>query len=110
MDKRFSPLKREREIQAVFLERKRFSSKNIILYYKPRLDNNVKVTFFVPKKIFKRAWDRNRTRRILREIFRNYTWTSKGLDIICIVRTLERKMLRFKEIEPLCLPLLKKIV
>jgi len=109
MDKRFSSLKRERDIQAVFLERKRFSNNNFILYYKLRLDNGIKVAFFVPKKVFKRAWDRNRTRRILREVFRNYIWTSKGLDIVCIVRTLEQKMLSLKEVEPLCLPLLKKI-
>ena len=110
MGNSFSSLKKERDIQAVFLERTRLSNKNFIFYYKFNLDKGIRVVFFVPKKVFKRAWDRNRTRRILREVFRNYSWDNRGLDIICIVRTLESKMLSLKEIEPLCQPLLRDIV
>jgi len=110
MGNSFSSLKKERDIQAVFLERTRLSNRNFIFYYKFNLNKGIRVVFFVPKRVFKRAWDRNRTRRILREVFRNYSWDNRGLDIVCIVRTLESKMLSLKEVEPLCQPLLRDIV
>jgi ribonuclease P protein component len=110
MESGFGSLKRERDIQAVFLTRKRLSNKNFILYYKIRFDKNVRAVFFVPKKVFKKAWDRNRVRRILKEIFRAYDWNNKGFDIVCVVRDLKAGMLRLNEIEAASLPLLKELV
>ena len=59
------------EFTAVFNHKKRLSSKNLFLYYRPNAMGKNRLGFVVPKRIEKLAVRRNYMRRSLREIFKN---------------------------------------
>jgi len=59
------------EFTAVFNHKKRLSSENLYLYYRPNEMGKNRLGFVVPKRIEKLAVKRNYMRRSLREIFRS---------------------------------------
>tara|TARA_B100000768_G_C11268027_1_gene372004 strand:- start:100 stop:423 length:324 start_codon:yes stop_codon:yes gene_type:complete len=59
------------EFTAVFNNKKRLSSENLFLYYRPNEVGINRLGFVVPKRIERLAVRRNYMRRSLREIFKN---------------------------------------
>jgi ribonuclease P protein component len=59
------------EFTAVFDQKKRLSSENLFLYYRPNEMGKNRLGFVVPKRIQKLAVRRNYMRRSLREIFKS---------------------------------------
>ena len=59
------------EFTAVFNHKKRLSSENLFLYYRPNEMGKNRLGFVVPKRIEKLAVRRNYMRRSLREIFKS---------------------------------------
>ena len=70
---RVSRLKRSRDFQAVYKRRASWASPALVLYVRfrtPREPQTSRLGFVISKKISKRAHDRNRLKRRLREISR----------------------------------------
>jgi ribonuclease P protein component len=70
---RSSRLKRSRDFQSVYKRRQSWASPHLAFYVRfrmPREDSVSRLGFVISKKIAKRAHDRNRLKRRLREICR----------------------------------------
>jgi len=72
------------EFSSVFGFRKAIRGKLLMLHYQPRTDSNAsaRLGLVVGKKLLKRAVDRNRVKRIVREQFRLRRATLPNLDLI----------------------------
>ena len=85
-------LRKTDEFSSVFSFRKRFSSKFLVLHYKPSIDTHVRIGFIVAKKTVKLAVDRNYMRRVLRELCRQELHVlsavnTAGVDVVIQVKT-----------------------
>lgn len=94
---RVSRLKRSRDFQAVYKRRASWASPALVLYVRfrtPREPQTPRLGFVISKKIAKRAHDRNRLKRRLREISRLFLLTSAArpdnalpYDALVVART-----------------------
>jgi ribonuclease P protein component len=89
---RVSRLKRSRDFQAVYKRRTSWASPHLVLYVRfrtPREGEVSRLGFVISKKIAKRAHDRNRLKRRLREISRHFLLTSalRPFDALVVART-----------------------
>jgi ribonuclease P protein component len=88
------------DFQSVFAQPAKMSRSYLTVLYRPNSFGRPRLGLMVGKKYFKRAVDRNRVRRVLRESFRQRKSQMKGLDIVLIVRSecavLSAKALREK--------------
>jgi ribonuclease P protein component len=73
------------EFSSVFSFRKRYTSTNLVVHYKPN-DLGVRVGFVVAKKVAKRAVDRNYMRRVLRELCRQELAILSNVDVVIQVK------------------------
>ncbi|MDG1073526.1 MAG: ribonuclease P protein component [Methylophilaceae bacterium] len=73
------------EFSSVFSFRKRYTSTNLVVHYKPS-DLGVRVGFVVAKKVAKRAVDRNYMRRVLRELCRQELAILSNVDVVIQVK------------------------
>ena len=73
------------EFSSVFSFRKRYTSTNLVVHYKPG-DLGVRVGFVVAKKVAKRAVDRNYMRRVLRELCRQELAILSNVDVVIQVK------------------------
>ena len=103
-------LKSEKEIQTVFEKGKKRCSPKFNLYYL-RNDNKavLKLSIFISKKKVKRAVDRNRIRRIIKEFFRTEARKLKGYSIICILRVPVKGSINFVNITRELKPLVQRV-
>ncbi len=90
---RASRLKRSRDFQAVYKRRQSWATPHLALYVRfrsPREGGVSRLGFVISKKIAKRAHDRNRLKRRLREICRQdlLPTLSRPLDGLFVARTL----------------------
>ena len=86
-----SRLKRSRDFQAVYKRRTSWASPHLVLYVRlrtPREGDASRLGFVISKKIAKRAHDRNRLKRRLREISRLRLLPSAGrpFDALVVAR------------------------
>lgn len=63
-------LKSPKQIEQLFAAGKRAQKGAVIAVYLPTADTSTKVAVSVPKRNFKRAVDRNRIKRLLKEAYR----------------------------------------
>jgi len=89
---RLSRLKRSRDFQAVYKRRSSWASPHLVLYVRfraPREGEASRLGFVISKKIAKRAHDRNRLKRRLREISRLYLLpvSLRPYDALVVART-----------------------
>ena len=79
-------LRKTDEFSSVFSFRKRFSSRFLVLHYKPNAANQLQIGFVVAKKMAKLAVDRNYMRRVLREHCRQNLNAELPVDIVIQVQ------------------------
>ena len=79
-------LRKTDEFSSVFSFRKRFSSRFLVLHYKPNAVNQLQIGFVVAKKMAKLAVDRNYMRRVLRELCRQNLNQALPVDIVIQVQ------------------------
>jgi ribonuclease P protein component len=92
-------LKKKKDFENIFKNGKTFRSKNITVKYLFNEIEDNKIGFVVSKKFSKKATERNKVKRRLREIVRkNKKQIKKGVDIILIALP-SLKGLTFEEIE-----------
>ncbi len=89
---RVSRLKRSRDFQAVYKRRTSWASPHLVLYVRfrtPREPQSSRLGFVISKKVAKRAHDRNRLKRRLREISRLRVLPSalRPFDALVVART-----------------------
>lgn len=89
---RAARLKRSRDFQAVYKRRSSWASAHLVLYVRlrgPREGEESRLGFVISKKIAKRAHDRNRLKRRLREISRLYLLPAcpRPYDALVVART-----------------------
>ena len=89
---RGSRLKRSRDFQAVYKRRSSWASPHLVLYVRfraPREGEASRLGFVISKKIAKRAHDRNRLKRRLREISRLHLLEEslRPYDALVVART-----------------------
>lgn len=89
---RGSRLKRSRDFQAVYKRRSSWASPHLVLYVRlrgPREGETSRMGFVISKKIAKRAHDRNRLKRRLREITRLQLlpFSIRPYDALLVART-----------------------
>jgi ribonuclease P protein component len=89
---RGSRLKRSRDFQAVYKRRSSWASPHLVLYVRwrgPREGEHSRLGFVISKKIAKRAHDRNRLKRRLREISRLHLLPvcPRPYDALLVART-----------------------
>ena len=87
-----SRLKRSRDFQAVYKRRASWASPHLVLYVRfraPREGEDSRLGFVISKKIAKRAHDRNRLKRRLREITRLHLLAGslRPYDALVVART-----------------------
>ena len=75
------------DFQSVFANPHKASKKYLLALYKPNHLTHARLGLIVAKHHVKRAVDRNRLRRLIRESFRHHQETLKGLDIIVLIRS-----------------------
>lgn len=89
---RASRLKRSRDFQAIYKRRMSWASPSLVLYVRfrtPHEPQTARLGFVISKKISKRAHDRNRLKRRLREIsrLRLLPCAVRPFDALVVART-----------------------
>jgi len=79
-------LKKEREFREVFDHGKSLGGSTVAFYFKPNSLGYPRAGFIVSKKVSKKAVERNRARRLMRETFRLNKHRLKPYDLIFIAR------------------------
>ncbi len=95
---RSSRLSKPQEFQSVFKSQRRSGDKLLQIVARENSKNTSRLGVVVSKKHLKRAIDRNRAKRIIRESFRGAKASLTGLDIVVVLRGankgLEKKQIR----------------
>lgn len=80
-------LKKKLHFNYLLENKKKISGDNFLIYYTECLAPERKIAFSVSKKISKKAFERNKVRRQLKEIFRiNQHFINKRYDMLIIAK------------------------
>lgn len=80
-------LARKEQVQSVFAAKpKKISRSYLLVLYTPNQLAFARLGIIVGKQHLRRAVDRNRVRRYIRESFRHHMEKLKGLDLIVMIR------------------------
>lgn len=80
-------LRRQKDIQACLREGKRYRNKLVTLYVRWTGGKGRRVAFSVGRKVAKKATQRNKIKRWLREAYRTKRWAMKeGVDLFVIAQ------------------------
>lgn len=83
--KKQNRIKKNHEIASIVNLRKKVASKNYVIYYQKNNLNKTRIAFSVSKK-FGHAVERNKAKRISRNLFRKYINMYNNLDLVIIIR------------------------
>ena len=84
--KDFETLKKNKDFQKVYKEKKIFANRHIIMYVRKNEDENLRLGVSVSKKVGNSVV-RHRLTRLIREAFRlNSSYMKRGFDIVAVVR------------------------
>lgn len=84
--KKENRIKKNHEIASIVNSRIKVASKNYIIYYQKSTFNELRVAFSVSKKLG-HAFERNKSKRIARNIFRKYLGVINNLNLIVVIKT-----------------------
>ncbi len=91
-------LRSQSDLQSVFKQSQKVAYQRLLALYRPNQRPLPRLGLVITKHRIKRAIDRNRIRRVIRESFRHHQEVLKGLDIIVLMRSectpLDKKALR----------------
>ncbi len=79
-------IKKNHEIASIVNKRKKVSNKNYILYYQSNQTGKIRIAISVSKK-YGYAFERNKAKRITRNILRPYLKKISNLDLIVVVKS-----------------------
>lgn len=77
----------KQDFQSVFAKSRKITRNPWVVLYRPNLLAHPRIGIMLAKHHVKRAVDRNRLRRVIRESFRHHKDVLKGLDIIILLRS-----------------------
>lgn len=80
-------LRRAAEFEAILGQARRVSSRNFSAWVRPNGQTSARLGIIAGRKAAPRAIDRNRGKRIVRELFRASLAELRGLDIVVQLRT-----------------------
>lgn len=83
--KKENRIKKNHEIASIVNQRKKVASKNFVFYYQTNQENKLRVAFSVSKK-YGHAVDRNKAKRISRNLLRKYINIYNNLNLIVVIR------------------------
>lgn len=83
--KKENRIKKNHEIASIVSKRKKVVNQNYILYYQISENDKLRVAISVSKK-YGHAFERNKAKRIVRNIIRKYVHTIANLDIVIVVK------------------------
>jgi len=84
--KKWERLRKKKEFQSVFESGRKTAGKLLVLVYKENELGFPRAGFIVSKKVSKKAVERNRAKRLMRETFRLNKHLLKPFDIIFIAK------------------------
>ena len=89
----YERLRKQKEFERVFAHGKSLGGSTVAFYFCPNQLNYPRAGFIASKKISKRAVDRNRAKRLMREVFRLNKHRLEPVDIVFIAKRgiLDRK-------------------
>jgi ribonuclease P protein component len=91
-------LKKKKEFEAVFKGGRHIKSQNFFIKYLANGTDKTRIGFVVSKKVGKRAVDRNKAKRRMREAFRNIDGKLKDGISVIVVAYPSMKGVKFKEV------------
>ncbi|MDH5183756.1 MAG: ribonuclease P protein component [Gammaproteobacteria bacterium] len=74
------------EFKQVFDHSTRSSDSNLTVFCRPNSQGNARLGLAISKKQLKRAVDRNRIKRLVRESFRQHQFVLSSLDLVVLAR------------------------
>ena len=107
---RVFPLKKKKDMRRVFSQGEKCGNSYSVLYYcQNNTQSHLRTGVFIPKKVCKKAVDRNRAKRIIKEVFREQKNDLQGLDIICILKQYRKEEGFLKMLRQQIIPILRGI-
>jgi ribonuclease P protein component len=105
--KKYERLRKQAEFDRVFSYGKSLGGSTVAFYFAPNDLKYARAGFIVSKKVCKKAVERNRAKRLMREVFRLNKHRLKPVDIVFIARK-GIKGKKFQDVEKDFLKLAKK--
>lgn len=83
--KKENRIKKNHEIASIVNARKKVAGKNYVIYYQRNLEEKTRVAFSVSKKLG-HSFERNKSKRIARNIFRNKLEQMKSYNLVIVIK------------------------
>lgn len=83
--KKENRIKKNHEIASIVNLKAKVASKNFVIYYQKNTNLKVRIAFSVSKKLG-HAYERNKAKRIARNIFRKYLKVEEYLNLVVIIK------------------------
>lgn len=96
MEKQYR-IKRNEEISRICSLKKKYNSKNFLVYYSKEATNTIRLAISVSKK-FGNAVERNHAKRIVREIVRPLIQKYQNINLIVVVKPIA-KLSKFQNLK-----------
>lgn len=83
---RTARLTQSQDFKAVFAGANRLADRYFTVLYRPSATTNARLGLAISKRVAKKATDRNRLKRLIRESFRQVQLTLPAVDIVVMAR------------------------
>lgn len=83
--KKENRIKKNHEIASIVNKRKKVVNNNYVLYYQTNQKDKLRIAISVSKK-YGHAFERNKAKRITRNIFRSYLKKINNLDLVVVIK------------------------